>query len=242
MELKYQEAPSGQALTVTDSLLVLAIDQGKQNILSALNLEIFTAAITSVLVELDTAGIIRFNGLRKSPLESTPEISVLGDLPTEYASCQTVYEAVVASKHKTVEEILSQFLFSISDKLDKQFVEERMTRLKALGVIDETTSKNLLGIKSTKLSAKPEVVEQIVNDLRNELLGQEPVSDAAIVLTRLLDKTGLLKHYFSAHEQDKLKQRIDESIQELEGKATGDILKRIDELQTFILLLISTTM
>lgn len=239
MELKYQQADSAPALTVTDSLLVLALDQGKQNILSALNLDIFTAALTSVMAELDTAGIISFNGLRENPLEPTAEVSILGDLPAEYASCKAVYEAIVDSKHKTIEEILSPFIFSINDKLAKQFVEERITRLKTLEVIDETTSKNLLGIKSTKFSAKSDAVEQIVSELRRELLGQEPVSDAVIVLTRLLDKTGLLKHYFSAHDQDKLKQRIDESIQELEGQAAGEILKRIDDLQTFILLLIS---
>lgn len=83
-------------------------------------------------------------------------------------------------------------------------------------------------------------MDRIIKELRAELLEPGRPSDEAVVLTRLLDKAGLLNHYFSTHEETKLRQRVDQSIQELEGQPAGKILSKIDELIIYIFSLLYT--
>lgn len=240
MELLYNADTNEQDFTLTDAILILAIDQEKP-IFSFLSFSVFSAAFTSVLIELDAAGIVEFNGIRKNLLDKSPELRVQSGLPPAYISCKAVYDAITESKQQTIEDVASAFLTDITGSRLNQFAAERKARLISLGVLEQSTTKGWLGRESTKETVKAEYVDRIIEELRAELLEPGCPSDEAIILTRLLEKSGLLKHYFSAHEETQLKQRVDQSIQALEGQPAGKILGETDDLILYIFSLIFTT-
>lgn len=240
MQLIYKEDMSPENLTVTDALLLLALDQDKP-LFSVLSLNIFSSAFTSVIMELDVAKIIAFEGVQKNLLDDTPEIKLLQELPPAYASCQTIYQAIVESKHKTIKDIATIFLGELGSSRIQKFAEERLNRLRALQAVQQTSKKNWWGRESHKDTAQPEFVDLIVQDLREELLGPATPSEAVLVLSLLLEKANLLQHYFSAHEQTKLKERVEQSRTALAGQGTAAILGEVDKLLIYIASLLYTT-
>jgi len=78
-------------------------------------------------------------------------------------------------------------------------------------------------------------VTKVVEKLRAEFLEEGTVSDETIVLGALLNKSGLIKKYFSKYETQKLNNRLKEIKQ---SEAGALIKKMIDYIDTWIAILL----
>ncbi len=75
---------------------------------------------------------------------------------------------------------------------------------------------------------EPQAVQRVVDKIRAEFLEDGALSEDVVVLTALLQESGLLKQYFSKYETDTLKVRLQEVKQ---NEAYAIVAKMIDDIE-----------
>ena len=75
---------------------------------------------------------------------------------------------------------------------------------------------------------------KVIEKLRAEFLEQGEISDEVIVLGALLNKSGLIKKYFSKYEVQKLNERLKEIKQSEAGVLVKQLVDYIDTLIVII--------
>ena len=86
-----------------------------------------------------------------------------------------------------------------------------------------------------------EEVLRIIEKIRAEFLENGTLSDETIVLGALLQKSGLIKNYFSKYESEKLKERLNEIKESQSGSLVNEMVKYIDTLIAAIAAVSSST-
>ena len=81
-----------------------------------------------------------------------------------------------------------------------------------------------------KCRPKREVLFDVADNLRIELLRNDLPSKDAIVFADLLDRAGRLKEYLSKYEQKELKKRLTEIRKNKEESAVKKTIRQIDGL------------
>ena len=89
--------------------------------------------------------------------------------------------------------------------------------------------KGLLGTKEYR-TVKAEEKDRVIQKIRAEFLEEGQISEETVLLGCLLDKTSLLKKYFSAYEAKMLKQRLKELRKAPENKLINEMIDSVDTL------------
>ena len=89
-------------------------------------------------------------------------------------------------------------------------------------------------IKKERYIPTKEILDQVVEKIRAELLEKGPLTEDIVALTVLLNKAGRLKHYFSKHEQKELKARLAEIKNSDVEKSVRDALNQAEIMLTLL--------
>lgn len=152
---------------------------------------------------------------------------------------ESLYTFIKESKPMKVDKLASEYCFSFSDKRKKQLLNDIGMSLVNLG--SATYEKGGFFGNTDCYITKKEYVDNIIENIRAELLEDGNVSDDIIALVSLLEKSNQIKRYFSAYEKDKLKLRIKEIKDTDAHKVVKEMVDYIDGLIAVFIAISVTT-
>ena len=147
-------------------------------------------------------------------------LSITDKLPESMGYLKSLYDMIeqeTANRGKPVkaEKIVEKYTGAFTDSLAQS--------------MDEDT-RSLEKIGKGKYRPKREILFDVADNLRTELLRNDLPSKDAIVFADLLDRAGHLKEYLSKYEMKELKKRLNEIRKNKEESAVKKTIRQIDEL------------
>ena len=153
------------------------------------------------------------------------------DLSTDKMYLTPIYELIKNNKPMKIETIAEKYAFDFT--LPNEFFKSVGYSIVADGYVVKEANQGLFKNKVRFFPNEKEVTK-VVEKLRAELLEEGNVSDEAIVLGALLNKSGLIKKYFSKYEMQKLNDRL----KEIKQSEAGVLIKQmVDYIDTWIIIL-----
>lgn len=149
----------------------------------------------------------------------------------KYLSC--IYEFIKSNKSMTVETIAEKCAFD-SKEPDELFLLVGHSLVED-GYVVKESGKGLFKNKVSFIPNEAEVTK-VIEKLRAEFLEQGKISDEVVVLGALLNKSDLIKNYFSKFEVQKLNERL----KEVRQSEAGILIKKLIEYIDTWIVLIST--
>lgn len=213
-------------LSVSQSYLICALnDSGK---LSALNTDSPICLLAGGLIDLIFSDSVAISNDKK--------LSISGELREENQHLNSLYSFIKESKRLSIDKLASEYAFTFSDKRIKMLINDIGLSLAGLGYA--TTEKGGLFGKTLCFIPDTVIVDNIVQNIRAELLEHGTVSDYMIALVSLLDKSNQIKRYFSKYEKDQLKVRL----KEIKDNASNKLVKEmVDYIDTLIAVIAATS-
>ncbi len=209
-------------LSISQSYLICALN--KSGKLPALSLENPVCLLAGGLIDLIFSKIIVVGQDKK--------LCITSELGEENQYLSSLYAFIKESKPMKVEELASEYAFSLSDKRLKLLVKDIGTSLVALGYA--TTGNIGLLEKTPCFIPDRKIVDNMIQNIRAELLESGTVSDNMITLVSLMDKSNQIKQYFSKHEKDELKARLKEIRESDSNKLVKEMMDYIDTLMVLV--------
>lgn len=207
-------------LTLTQEYMICAVDnKGK---ISSFNVERLVCLLASGLLELQLEGCI---------LLDQKTVTVAGALPEQKQYLKPLYDFLNQSSQRKpvkIEQVLEAYTYSVTDKNITALFDSVGMSLKNIGLA-EVSKAGLLGKRNTYIPCK-EAVHYVIDMIRSELLENVEVTEDIASLVILLDKSGLLKTYFSKYEQREIKTKLKEITGSNTGKAVAAMVSYIDNL------------
>lgn len=204
-------------LAITQEYLVCALNsKGK---ISGVNVEKSVCLIASGLLELQLEECIKIENKK---------VTVINSLPKEKLYLKPLYDFVNKSKPIKLEKILEEYLYSVTDKNLQELINSIGKSLENLGAV-KTTATGILKNKTAYIPNK-EVVNYVVDMVRSELLEDVELTEDIAVLTTLLEKSKLLKTYFSEYEQKEIKDKLKEIKKSDTSKMVKEMIAYIENM------------
>jgi hypothetical protein len=170
--------------------------------------ELKSPEISSCLI---IGGILELLGKGYITRDEKNRVSVQKPLDDSVPYLEPLYETIASfKKPKDVISAAEPYLFNLSsEKPFNKLLSAYGTSLVAAGCADELAAQGLRKAK-TKYAPKPEAVTRIIEKVRAEFLEDGTLTDEIIYLAALLDKSTLIRDYFSKVEAATLKRRLKE--------------------------------
>lgn len=209
-------------LSITQQFLALAVnDKGK---ISSFDQNAMVCLIAGGVIELAQAGCIEIRDKRATTVEK-PERALEHLLP--------LYEYIREHEPVKADKIVNDFYMSITGKRFEALFDGVMESLRAQG-LTEMVESGLFG-RERNPAPKEKVVRAVVDNLRAELLDDDPVDAETAVVAMLLDKSGDLKEHFSKDERRAMKERLKALASTPEGKLVANAIDQVEALSVIIL-------
>ncbi len=160
------------------------------------------------------------------------------ELSSDKIYLMPIYQLIKNNKPMKIEAIAEKYAFDFKrpdelfQSIGRSIVED--------GYVIEESKQGLFKNKVRFLPNESEVTK-VVEKLRAEFLEEGNVSDEAIVLGALLNKSGLIKKYFSKYELQKLNERLKEIKQSEAGALIKEMVDYIDTWIAIIIAIISAS-
>ena len=180
---------------------------------------------------MDTTVCLLVGGLIDLLLAKSLEINkdkslhVVGDLGEKHLHLNSLYTFIKESKPMKADKIVTEYMFTFSDKRIKQLIYDVGTSLDDIGCVSAVMG-GVFGNTRCFILDK-QMVDRVIQAIRVELLEDGTMSESIVALVSLLNKSNQIKKYFSKYENDQLKARLKEI------KAT-DFSKLTDSMVDFI--------
>ncbi|WMJ89836.1 GOLPH3/VPS74 family protein [Anaerocolumna sp. MB42-C2] len=188
-----------------------------------------TCLLAGGLLELQMDGYISFDDKK---------VFVNKELSSDKMYLKPIYELIKNNKPMKIEAIAEKYAFDFK-RPDELFQSVGHSIVKDGCVVEE--SKQGLFKNKVRFLPNESEVTKVVEKLRAEFLEEGNVSDEAIVLGVLLNKSGLIKKYFSKYEMQKLNDRLKEIKQSEAGALIKQMVDYIDTWIAIIITIISTS-
>lgn len=182
---------------------------------------------TEVTVCLVMSGLLELLECQAVHWDEKGRLKLGRELPDQLEYLRPLYEQIPAEGAITARNLAEQFVFSGTDKNLHLLLGAIGESLKAAGCGDFKREKGLLHEKIT-FWPEQRAVQQVVDKIRAEFFENGTLSEDVVVLTALLQESGLLKQYFSKYETDTLKMRI-QQLEQNEDYAI--VAKIIDDIE-----------
>lgn len=180
--------------------------------------------LAGALLELLMDGYIEIDDQKKKVLVKEVRLP-------EKAYLSSIYESIKNNKPMTMEKIAEKYAFDF--KMPDELFLLVGNSLEEYGYVVKETGKGLFKNKVSFIPYQIEVTK-IIEKLRAEFLEHGKISDEVVILGALLNKSGLIKKFFSKYEVEKLNERLAEVRQSEAGVL---INKLIDYIDTWIVLI-----
>lgn len=211
-------------LSITQEYLICAVNsKGK---ISGFGSEKLICLIASGLLELQLEDCIKIDKKR---------VTVTNNLPDEKLYLKPLYDFVNQQKPVKLEKILEAYNYSFKDR-GYELVNTIGASLKDLGLV-EVTRTGIFGNKNAYIP-NANAVHYVVDMIRAEFLEDVEVTEDIASLIILLDKSKLLKTYFSEYEQKEIKKKLKEITNSDTGKSIKDMVNNVEYMITMMNVLI----
>ncbi len=211
-------------LSITQEYLICAVNsKGK---ISGFGSEKLICLIASGLLELQLEDCIKIDKKR---------VTVTNNLPDEKLYLKPLYDFVNQQKPVKLEKILEAYNYSFKDR-GYELVNSIGASLKDLGLV-EVTRTGVFGNKNAYIP-NANAVHYVVDMIRAEFLEDVEVTEDIASLIILLDKSKLLKTYFSEYEQKEIKKKLKEITNSDTGKSIKDMVNNVEYMITMMNVLI----
>lgn len=209
-------------LSVSQSYLICTLNQNGR--LPALTTESPVCLLAGALIDLIFANSLSVGKDKK--------ICVTGELAEQHQYLNSLYTFIKESKPMKVDKLANEYEFAFSDKRSKLLFNDIGTSLVDLGYV---TAENggLLG-KTPAFIPDTTIVDNVIQNIRTELLENGTVSDNIVALVSLMDKSNQIKKYFSKYEKDELKSRLKEIKDSDSNKMVKEMVDYIDSMMAII--------
>lgn len=179
-------------------------------------------------------GLIDLIYAKSLEIDDKKKLLIVGELDQELKHLSSLYNLIKHSKPMKVEDLASEYVFSLLSKQLNLLIEEIGSSLAE----QEYVVKNVGGFlgKTTYYMPRKEVVDKIVESIRAELLETGPVSEDMIALVSLLAKSGQLNKFFSKYENDQLKVRLKEIMDDASYVLVKEMVDYIDFMMVILTL------
>ena len=211
-------------LSITQEYLICAVNsKGK---ISGFGSEKLICLIASGLLELQLEGCIKID---------KKKVTVMNNLPEERLYLKPLYDFVNQQKPVKLEKVLEAYNYSFKDR-GYELVNSIGASLKDLDLV-EVTCAGIFGNKNAYIP-NSNAVHYVVDMIRAEFLEDVEVTEDIASLIILLDKSKVLKTYFSEYEQKEIKKKLKEITNSDTGKSIKDIVNTVEYMITMMSVLI----
>jgi len=170
----------------------------------------------------------------KIDLDEKKKVILKGSAQNDIEYLNIVCKDISDSKTKTLKKWMEYYLLGVSSKPIKAIVNATIESLIDNGCVS-IEKKNGLFKEHIIYNVENSQVEYIIEKLRAELLEDGKITLETVILTTLMQQSDILKEYFSKHENELVKIRIEE-IKKSDIWAKASIIQEIlDELYTILL-------
>ncbi|WP_343208607.1 GOLPH3/VPS74 family protein [Anaerolentibacter hominis] len=212
--------------SITERYMLCALnDKGK---IPALSSEIPVCIVAGAVMDLALAGCVAVDNKR---------LTVSSPLSGGLRHLTSIYDYIAEKEKIKLDKLASEYCFSFSGKRINRLIDEiGMALSEAHSVTVE--QGGLLGTKKHYIP-DGKAVDSVVQTIRAELLEEGTMSDEAIALAGLFEKSGMLKKYFSSYEKKALKSRMEE----IKNSPSHEIISEfMDYINTMIAVIAVTSM
>ena len=211
-------------LSITQEYLICAVNsKGK---ISGFGSEKLICLIASGLLELQLEGCIKID---------KKKVTVMNNLPEERLYLKPLYDFVNQQKPVKLEKVLEAYNYSFKDR-GYELVNSIGASLKDLDLV-EVTCAGIFGNKNAYIP-NSNAVHYVVDMIRAEFLEDVEVTEDIASLIILLDKSKVLKTYFSEYEQKEIKKKLKEITNSDTGKSIKDMVNNVEYMITMMNVLI----
>lgn len=210
-------------LSYTQEYYLLALNEnGKMPALKSI--DISACLLVSAIMEL------KENGYIEADEKGKYTAAKLWDNTLPYL--KPVYDTLLnAKKPQSAKSLAEKYVFS--EKNMNELLQAIGSSLVVLDCATEMPEKGLIK-RRTLYAPNSKDSKRVIEKIRAEFLESGSVSDEAVCLGALLDKSGLVRNYFSKAESGELKSRL-KQIRESEAYATvKELVEFIDTLIAII--------
>ena len=210
-------------LSLSQEYLMCALnDKGK---IPTFNLERVIAVAASAVAELMMDDIVVSDGKK---------LSVKKVLPAEKSYLNPVYNFIEKKEHVGFRTVVEHFSFTLSSKNIEELFNSIGESLVKAGCAQKEKS-GMLGSKNAYVPDK-KAVDNIIQNIRAEILEDGELTEDIAALAALLDKTGELMRFFSAYEKKDVKKRLKEIKENPENKEIAKVINYVEELMMIIII------
>lgn len=204
-------------LAITQEYLICAVNsKGK---ISGFSTEKLVCLIASGLLELQLEDCIKIDD---------KYVTVTNHLPDGKIYLKPLYDFIHQPKPVRMEKILEAYTYSFSDKNLYELINSIGASLEELGLVTSACT----GIFKNKNAYIPNsnAVHYVVDMIRAELLEDVEVTEDIALLIVLLEKSKLLKTYFSEYEQKEVKEKLKDLVNSDTGKKIKEMVDYVDNM------------
>lgn len=204
-------------LSITQKYMLCTLNE--KGSLPSCNPNAVACLIISGLLEMQLAKCISINDKK---------VSVNAELPEHMTYLTPLYNVINQGKPIKTEKAVETYTIAFTNKKLYELVDALMDSLKKADAV-EPAKTGLLGNKDSYVPKK-NVVKDIIEIIRAELLDDGKISEDVITLTALMDKAGNLKNYFSKYEQKELRNKIEAIKKSEAGTLAKEMTQHIEAL------------
>lgn len=208
-------------LGITQKFLLLALN--KNGKLSNWASEQQVCLTGGAVLELLEEGCCRTEGKKVAAIKAPEE---------QNAYLNSIYR-YLEEKPRKLDEITTDYTFTFMDVRVKRLLSDVGESLVQEGCARKE-SKGLV-FENVRYYPEESCVENVVQQLRAEMLEEGEVSEDMAVVAALLDLSGLLKQYFSKYETAQLKERIKNIRESEQGAAVRQMLEYMEGIMVAVI-------
>ena len=151
-----------------------------------------------------------------------------GELPAEKMYLKPLYNFINQPKPVKIEKIIEEYNYSFSDRKLRELIGAVGTSLEEMGLVSITES----GINSKRKNYVPtkQAVHYVVDLIRSELLEDGEITEDIACLVALLERSKIMKEYFSSFEQKEIKHKLKEIVNSDSGLLIKEMIDYIENL------------
>lgn len=181
---------------------------------------------TNKLVCMVAAGLLELQMAECIQLEKK-KITVINSLPESKSYLYPLYDFIDQGRPVKVEKIIEEYNYSFSDKKLKGFMGAVGDSLADIGFVSITETNGIIGKKKSYIPSR-EAVHYVIDMIRAELLEDGEITEDIACLVVLLERSRIIKTYFSAFEQKEIRQKLKEIMNSEAGQLVKYMIDYLD--------------
>ncbi len=195
--------------------------------------------LTSMILEMMLDGSLEVVDKNIKLIDKIPKDNY--NIQLYYAIKERKFAGILKKADISFRDIITLVCYSFSNKTMKSIIEPLKVKMIEDQLIHVEMKKALFGKKEI-IVVNDDKFNCVVEEIRNEILEHDDLSDDIILLSLLLNATKFLKNIFTKYEKEKLDERLKE-IQKSEISSKVKIAQEvIDDMSVVMAAVLFTTM